>query len=61
MAVPHDVEVMVYSVRTFAEQSARLSSGSQKKTIVLFSTIADALRAYRLVSVLRTQCGQHLQ
>jgi len=48
MAVPHDVEVMVYSVRTFAEQSARLSSGSRKKAIVLFSTIADALKAYRL-------------
>ena len=45
MAVPRQVEFSVYSVSEFP-RSQIISEKSQKKSIVLFSKIADALRAY---------------
>jgi len=47
MAVPHGVEVLVYSVETFVRLAPYRQDG-KKKAIVLFSNIADALRAYNL-------------
>lgn len=47
MAVPHDVEVFVYSVETFAG-AVPFKHDSGRKAIVLFSNIADALRAHTL-------------
>lgn len=45
MAVPRQVEFSVYSVNEFPKSQV-ISEKSQKKSIVLFSKIADALRAY---------------
>jgi PTS system mannose-specific IIB component len=45
MAVPREVEFSVYSIDEFAKRQA-VSEKSQKKAILLFSKIADALRAY---------------
>lgn len=45
MAVPREVEVIVCGVKEFAQQYS-YSTGSGKKTIVLFATIADAVKAY---------------
>ncbi len=45
MAVPREVEFSVYTVDDFTRLRA-FSEKSQKKSIVLFSKIADALRAY---------------
>lgn len=45
MAVPSDIEVNICSVEDFSE-SYVYAHGSGKKTIVLFSNIADALKAY---------------
>lgn len=47
MAVPHDVEVFVYGVDAFAS-AVPFSHGKGRKAIVLFSNIADALRAHTL-------------
>lgn len=47
MAVPHDVEVFVYSIEAFAGV-VPFKHDSGKKAIVLFSNIADALRAHTL-------------
>ncbi len=46
MAVPSDIEVNICSVEDFTEAYA-YAQGSGKKTIVLFSNIADALRAHQ--------------
>lgn len=46
MAVPSDIEVNICSVEDFAANYI-FAQGSGKKTIVLFSNIADALRAYQ--------------
>lgn len=45
MAVPSDIEVNICSVADFAANYT-YARGSGKKTIVLFSSITDALRAY---------------
>lgn len=45
MAVPSDIEVNICSVEDFAANFI-FAQGSGKRTIVLFSSIADALRAY---------------
>ncbi len=45
MVVPRQVEFSVYSVNEFPKSQV-ISEKSQKKSIVLFSKIADALRAY---------------
>lgn len=45
MAVPRDVEVIISNVEDFAVQF-KYQRGQGRKTIVLFSAIADALRAY---------------
>ncbi|MDQ5988058.1 MAG: PTS sugar transporter subunit IIB [Syntrophus sp. SKADARSKE-3] len=47
MAVPREVEVLVYSVDAFAA-SVPFKQGSGKHAIVLFSNISDALRAFNL-------------
>ena len=47
MAVPSDIEVNICTVDDFAANYA-YARGSGKKTIVLFSKIADALKAYEL-------------
>ncbi len=46
MAVPSDIEVNICSVEDFAATYV-YSQGSGKKTIVLFSNIADALKVYQ--------------
>lgn len=46
MAVPSDIEVNICSVDDFAATYI-YSQGIGKKTIVLFSNIADALKAYQ--------------
>src|SRR5512138_1150368 len=46
MAVPREVEVVVSSVDNFATHF-KYQKGQGKKAIVLFSGIADALRAYQ--------------
>lgn len=45
MAVPSEIEVNICSVEDFAANYAYIR-GEGKKTIVLFSNIADALKAY---------------
>lgn len=45
MAVPSDIEVFIYSVADFAAGHV-YAQGKGLKTIVLFDSIADALRAY---------------
>ena len=47
MAVPREVEVIICGLKEFAETYS-FHQGSGKRTIVLFSKIADALTAYRL-------------
>ena len=47
MAVPREVEVIICSVKEFAETYS-FHQGSGQKTIVLFSKISDALMAYHL-------------
>ena len=46
MAVPSEIEVNICSVEDFAA-SYTFAQGSGKKTIVLFSSIADAQRAHQ--------------
>jgi PTS system mannose-specific IIB component len=46
MAVPSEIEVNICSVEDFAANYV-YSQGSGKKTIVLFSKIADALKVYQ--------------
>ncbi len=46
MAVPSDIEVNIYAVADFAANYV-YARGKGKKTIVLFSSIADALRAHQ--------------
>lgn len=46
MAVPREVEVVICGTREFAETHS-FNQGSGQKTIVLFSTISDALTVYR--------------
>jgi mannose/fructose/N-acetylgalactosamine-specific phosphotransferase system component IIB len=46
MAVPSEIEVNICSVEDFAANYL-YAHGSGKKTIVLFSNIADALKAYQ--------------
>jgi len=46
MAVPSEMEVIISSVEDFV-QSYKYTHGSGKKTIVLFSSIADACTAFR--------------
>ena len=47
MAVPRDVEFSVYGVEDFPRHHS-FEEKRGKKTIVLFSRVADALRAYEL-------------
>ncbi|MFA5321808.1 MAG: PTS sugar transporter subunit IIB [Smithella sp.] len=47
MAVPSDMEVVISSVDDFA-QNYTFTHGSGKKTIVLFSSIDDACKAFQL-------------
>lgn len=47
MAVPSDMDVIITGVEEFARSYAGKAVNG-KKTIVLFGTIADALRAYNL-------------
>jgi mannose/fructose/N-acetylgalactosamine-specific phosphotransferase system component IIB len=47
MAVPREVEVIICGLKEFAETYS-FQQGIGKKTIVLFSKIADALTVYRL-------------
>jgi PTS system mannose-specific IIB component len=47
MAVPSEIEVNICSVEDFAANYV-YAQGNGKKTIVLFSNIADALKAYHL-------------
>jgi len=47
MAVPREVEVVICGTREFAETHS-FHQGSGQKTIVLFSTISDALAVYHL-------------
>lgn len=46
MAVPSDIEVNICSVEDFAA-SYKFAQGSGKKTLVLFSSITDALKAHQ--------------
>ena len=46
MAVPREVDVMISSVDDFADHF-KYQKGQGKKAIVLFSCIADALKAYQ--------------
>jgi PTS system mannose-specific IIB component len=48
MAVPSDVEVIISPVEEFAKNYSYSNRNGGKKTIVLFSRIADASRAYHL-------------
>jgi len=47
MAVPREVEVVVYGVEAFASMIP-FKQGAGKRAIVLFSGITDALRAHKL-------------
>ncbi len=47
MAVPSEIEVIISSVEDFAKTYTYKGNG-EKKTIVLFATVADACRAYNL-------------
>ncbi len=46
MAVPREIELSVYAVEEFS-MSPEAIAGGRKKTIVLFSKIHDAVRAYK--------------
>jgi mannose/fructose/N-acetylgalactosamine-specific phosphotransferase system component IIB len=46
MAVPREVEVIICSLKEFADTHS-FHQGSGRKTIVLFSKISDALAVYR--------------
>jgi mannose/fructose/N-acetylgalactosamine-specific phosphotransferase system component IIB len=46
MAVPREVEVIISNVEDFAN-NFKYSRGQGRKAIVLFSSMADALRAYQ--------------
>lgn len=46
MAVPYDIEVVVYSVNEFASDY-HYGDNDGKNTIILFQNIADAMRAFR--------------
>ena len=48
MAVPSEVEVIISPVEEFAKNYSYSHHNGGKKTIVLFSSIADASRAYHL-------------
>jgi len=47
MAVPQEVDVVVYGVESFVA-TVPFKEGSDEKAIVLFSNITDAMRAYDL-------------
>ncbi len=47
MAVPREIEVIITSVEEFSRNSPS-EPDNNKRTIVLFSDIADALRAFKL-------------
>ncbi len=47
MAVPREIEVIITSVDEFSRNSA-IEPDNNKRTIILFSDIADALRAFKL-------------
>jgi mannose/fructose/N-acetylgalactosamine-specific phosphotransferase system component IIB len=47
MAIPREMEVIVSSVKDFAETYAH-DTGEGAKTIILFASIADAFRAFNL-------------
>ena len=47
MAVPSEIEVNILSVEEFAKLYT-YNQGRRQRTIVLFSNIADACRAYKL-------------
>ncbi len=47
MAVPREVEVIINNVEDFASHF-KFSKGKGRKAIVLFSVLADALRAFQL-------------
>ena len=46
MAVPREIEVLVYGVEEFSQSFAH-SDHTDKKAIVLFSTIENALKSFR--------------
>jgi PTS system mannose-specific IIB component len=47
MAVPHDIEVLIYTVEDFS-RTYSYGEKDEAKTIVLFSTVIDVLTAYTL-------------
>lgn len=47
MAVPREIEVIITSVEEFSRNSA-IEPDNNKRTIILFSDIADAVRAFKL-------------
>jgi mannose/fructose/N-acetylgalactosamine-specific phosphotransferase system component IIB len=47
MAVPRDIEVIITSVDEFS-RNFTIDPDNHKRTIILFSDIADALRAFKL-------------
>ena len=46
MAVPHDIEVLIYGVDEFTEDYVNRKD-NDKRTIILFSDINDSLKAYK--------------
>ncbi|MBN2515114.1 MAG: PTS sugar transporter subunit IIB [Deltaproteobacteria bacterium] len=46
MAVPHDIEVLIYGVGEFSENYV-IGENNKKRTIILFSDIDDSLKAYK--------------
>lgn len=46
MAVPREIEVLISNVEDFAE-NFKYTKGQGRKTIVLFSSLADAFRAFQ--------------
>lgn len=46
MAVPREIEVIISNVEDFAD-SLKYTKGQGRKAIVLFSSLADALRAFQ--------------
>ena len=45
MAVPHDIEVLIYSVEAFSKEYT-YKEDDGKRTIILFSDVCDSLKAY---------------
>lgn len=46
MAVPQEIEVLIYGVNEFAENYVNRKD-NEKKTIILFSDIDDSMKAYK--------------